>query len=70
MDKDLIRKYKENTGKYAIVVIEFDTCRFIPDFALITNSDAKMLQTEYLKGELPSQEYVNWLEEQLKERLK
>jgi len=70
MDKDLIKKYKEETGKGAVIVIALERCRFTPNHRLVEESVAVMLETKWSIAELSSQEYVLWLEEQLKEKMK
>lgn len=74
MDKDLIRKYKEDTGKYIFIETELTSTPHIPDYWLLLNDYGKMLITEFgVEGDsftqnlkIPSAEYIRWLEEKVK----
>lgn len=69
MDKDLIRKYKEDTGNgNAFIEVELEKDKHHPGFWLISR-DAKIIQKNW-NDSFPTPEYLNWLEEQLKEKMK
>lgn len=70
MDKDLIRKYKEDTGKENISM-EIQ-CFASPekDMWYVSKDAVKEILDIWKDIQIPSQEYVRWLEGKAKEEIK